>query len=150
MALGDQAAKLVASDHAAGDVFGSSVALFGDRALVGAPANLVSVGTGRAVLFAKVAGSWVEVQQFRPSGSTLGDAFGHSVAIAEGVIVIGSPAAPSGGVGRGVVYVYEEVNGAFVEVARLFDATAENLDFFGGSGCGVCRWRPGGDSCWRA
>jgi hypothetical protein len=44
-------AKLTASDGAAGDIFGNSVAIAGSTTLVGAPGNQ---GTGAGYVFVKV------------------------------------------------------------------------------------------------
>jgi hypothetical protein len=50
---GSQQAKLAASDGAADDVFGWSVALYGDTVMIGAPTSIIALpgGTGSAYVF---------------------------------------------------------------------------------------------------
>lgn len=62
--------RLTASDGAAGDFFGSSVAIWGDRAVVGAPFK--GVGVGAAYVFRKVLGTWIQEAKLLASTSLLG------------------------------------------------------------------------------
>ena len=54
-----EVAKLVASDASHGAIFGFSIALEGERALVGA----FRAGPGAAYVFERRGGAWVEVQK---------------------------------------------------------------------------------------
>jgi hypothetical protein len=92
-----QNAKLVASDPGTNDNFGVSLAVNGDRILVGAPgaSGLLAPDAGAAYLFTKPAGGWsgalTEVEKLTaPEGAT-GDGFGSSVALRGDVIVVGAP-----------------------------------------------------------
>ncbi len=82
-----QAQKLVASDPASGDNFGSSVALSGDgnTALIGASNKTVNgVGSaGAAYVFVRPSGgtTWTQQQELTASDAAYGDFFGISVAL---------------------------------------------------------------------
>jgi hypothetical protein len=88
-----QAATLVASDGDGGDEFGASVALSGDRAVVGAPSDEDPYGdrAGSAYAFARSDGEWAEVAKLVAADGTVGDAFGVSVALAGGTALVGAP-----------------------------------------------------------
>lgn len=101
-------AQLAASDGAAGDFFGVSVAASGDTAVVGADLDDVSgrVDQGSAYVFARSGTTWSETAHLDSSdpgssaGGAAGDKFGHSVALSNnGQIVawIGSPEEDPGG-----------------------------------------------------
>lgn|GEM_PF-3123639 len=98
-----EAAKLVASDRSTGDVFGTVVALSGDRAIVGAPRDTTAygMGAGSAYLYeGDASGSWTEVAKLIASDSETDAAFGSAVALAGGRGVVGASSAEW-------VYVYE-------------------------------------------
>jgi hypothetical protein len=68
-----EAAKLLAHDGAAGDWLGTSVALYGDTALVGAPGDDdCGSSSGSAYVFQKVADVWTHVGKLTPSDGDLG------------------------------------------------------------------------------
>ena len=95
--------RLIASNGNSGDRFGYSVALSGDRALVGTNSN----GTGAAYIFDYdvSSGEWVETILTASDGSS-GDNLGHSVALLDDRALIGAPA--TGARARfGSAYIFE-------------------------------------------
>jgi len=79
-----QVAKLSASDAAAGDRFGRSVAISGNTAVVG------SGGVGSAYVFERDQfDQWTEIKKLTGSG-TPGGSFGGSVAISGDYVVVGA------------------------------------------------------------
>jgi MYXO-CTERM domain-containing protein len=76
--------KLTSSDGAAGDAFGSAVAISGARILVGSRASdiLGQVDQGAAYVFALESGLWAERQKLVARDGSAGDSFGCSVALA--------------------------------------------------------------------
>jgi len=82
--------KLLASDAASGDEFGTSLVLDGDVALIGAIRN--SNYQGSAYLFRNDAetGIWSEQAWLRPSDGEIYDWFGTSVSFGADVALIGS------------------------------------------------------------
>ena len=88
-----QSAKLFASDGAASDVFGWSVAVSSDCVVTGAPgADLDPLGKqGAAYTFAKPAVGWVDMTQTAKliaSDRTPGDLLGWSVAVSGDTVVV--------------------------------------------------------------
>lgn len=94
-----ETAKLIPSDGAAFERFGSDVAVDGTRAIVGA--RLADA----AYVFEDTPGGWIEVAKLEPPGAAGFGWFAHSVAISGDIAVIGAPEfSTSGGTGRAVVY----------------------------------------------
>jgi hypothetical protein len=102
-ASGVQKAKLTATDGAANDSFGFSVALSGSTAVVGAYGKTSS--TGAAYVFVRSGSTWTQQATLTAAGGAPGDSFGNSVAIAKSTAVVGEPGNNSGGAGAAQVFV---------------------------------------------
>ena len=126
---GQLLAKLTPSDPALAVLFGESVALQGNLALVGSilssPGGVQDAGS--AHLFDATTG--VELRVLLPNDPGVGDEFG-SVALAGNRAVVGANAADGiGGVNMGAAYVFDVTTGN-----QLFKLTADDgqaNDFFG-------------------
>jgi len=99
--------KLLASDGAAGDQFGQSVAISGDMALVGAEQIEFVPGSGKAYIFHWNGSSWVEEQKLLASDGAIGDRFGYSVSISGDLALVGAAGDDDKGSGSGSAYVFE-------------------------------------------
>jgi len=103
------AARLTASDSAAGDQFGGSVAISGDTVVVGARQAKIGAkpGQGAVYVYVKPASGWTSTSAFdaklTSSDGAASDSFGLSVAIEDDTIVAGAPGA---GDFRGATYVF--------------------------------------------
>jgi hypothetical protein len=88
-----QQARLTASDGAAGDDFGYSVAISGETIVVGALLDTVrtTTGQGSAYVFVRSGTVWSEQQKLVASDGTANNGFGNSVAISGSSIVVGAP-----------------------------------------------------------
>jgi len=75
-------------------VFGKSVSLSGNRALVGAP--LANLRAGSAYVFERGGSTWTQQQQLTLAGGLPGDRFGWSVALDADQLLIGAPFALAG------------------------------------------------------
>jgi hypothetical protein len=108
-----QQQKLVASDGTPGDAFGASVAIRGDRIVVGAPrANALQ---GSAYVFSRRGSTWREQQKLTARSGAAFDLFGISVAISDDTIVVGAPGVDDGQVTEtGAAYAFENINGAWM------------------------------------
>src|SRR6185436_18203899 len=99
--------KLTASDGAANDNFGWSIALDADRIAIGRFVPLTALGS--AYVFDRPAGNWpavmTETQKLTSPGGGL-DFFGVSVALADHAIVAGAPGAVVGVIRAGAAYVF--------------------------------------------
>ena len=99
--------KLIASDAHAWELFGGSVALSADIAIVGAsPAK----HTGAAYVFGRNQGgadNWGEVTKLASSERQANDRFGASVAVSGNTAVVGAWLEDTGGVSAGAAYVFD-------------------------------------------
>jgi hypothetical protein len=82
-------ATLVASNGANGDLFGFSVGLVGDRAIIGAP--YAASAQGSAYVFARSGTTWTEQKRLAATEGAAGDEFGWSVALADDAALVGAP-----------------------------------------------------------
>lgn len=104
--------------------FGTSIAVWGDTAVVGDPLNdLDGNNAGAAWVFVRSGSGWVEQTRLIPSGASINDKFGTSVDIYDDYIVVGSPLAPgAGGVGAGSAYVFRRDGAGWIEETVLVGA----------------------------
>ena len=96
--------KLLASNGSGGDFFGSSVAVEGPLAVVGAKSHQNNNNTGGAVYgcgFDPDRAGWVQEQILRPSDGAGGTGFGSSVSISGDLILVGARSE-----GNGAAYVF--------------------------------------------
>ena len=84
-------AKLLSSAGAAGDLFGTSVSIEGDVALIGSVFDdQVGSNAGAAFLFVRHGSAWIQEADLFATGAMADDAFGRSVAMKEGRIIVGA------------------------------------------------------------
>lgn len=89
----NQQGELTASDGAALDRFGYSVAIRNDHAVVGAVGDAPA---GSAYVFFRSSGSWSQQQKLNAAAAAANDGYGTSVAIDGLNILVGAPGADSG------------------------------------------------------
>jgi len=137
-----EAAKLTASDGAAGDRFGTATSVSGARALVAAARAAVGVNTqqGAVYLFTGLgtaAGSVTETARLTASDGAASMRFGDSVAMSGSVGLVGSVSAVIGGnSSQGAAYLYrnlDTVTGAVTESVKIYASTAAANWYFGSS-----------------
>jgi len=127
-----QQAKLTASDAAAGDSLGVSVAVSGDTAVVGAHGDDGSAGS--AYVFVRSGGAWTEQQKLTASDADTGDQFGRSVAVSGDTAVVGAYTDDtSAGSNAGSAYVFVRSGGAWTEQQKLTASDAVENDELGWS-----------------
>lgn len=132
-----QQSKLTASDAQANDLFGQSVALEGDTALVGAntedPASVVNAGS--AYVFVRSGTTWTQSQKLTDPTPGSGDNFGWSVSLSGDSALIGcyldDAAVFNGDEGSASVFIRNE--GTWTFQAKLTASDASSLDKFGHS-----------------
>lgn len=128
LAVWRHTAKLLPPPAAAGSAFGTSVALFQDWALVGAP------GAGKAYLYRRQQGEWSLVQTLTPTGGTHGDHFGAVVALSDRLAAVGAPLDDDKGANAGAVYIFENNAGSangWGQTAKLLGDDIQAGDLFG-------------------
>jgi hypothetical protein len=127
-------AKLLASDGAAFDLFGWSVAVSGDTAVIGAlSAADTGPGSGAAYVFTRDAGgTWTEQAKLLASDGTADDPFGRSVAVSGDTAVIAAQSADDRGPGSGAAYVFtRNAGGTWAEQVKLLASDGAADDAFG-------------------
>ena len=82
----------MASDPAADDLFGTSVAISGETVVVGAwnDDGAASANQGSAYVFVSSGLAWIQQAKLEASDAAAGDIFGGSVAISGETIVVGA------------------------------------------------------------
>lgn len=149
-------AYLKASNSGASDLFGFTVSIDGDTAVVGAwgeNSNSTTVNgdennenasnSGAAYVFRLNAGLWSQEAYLKASNSGINDSFGSSVAISGNTIVIGanwegSAATGVNGdqnnnsvLGSGAAYIFERTGSLWMQQAYLKASNTEENDNFG-------------------
>ena len=131
-------AKLIASDEKADAAFGYKVNLAGDTAIVGASWDDASgLHSGAAYVFSRNAGVWTEQQKLVPGDGAAQDEFSDTVALDGDIAMIGAPYDDDNGSNSGSVYVFERVNGTFVQTQKLHASDAMATDRFGLEGLDI-------------
>ncbi len=127
--------KIIASDGAAGDQFGT-VALSGDTAVIGARLDDIGGGVnqGSAYIFARSGATWTEQQKLTASDGAAGDSFGHSAAISGDTAIVGAPGGDiNGAMDQGSAYIFVRSGATWTEQQKLTASGGAAGDGFGGS-----------------
>jgi hypothetical protein len=120
-----QEAKLVASDSSMDDMFGYSVSISGDYAIIGAFGD---DSRGSAYIFVRSGSSWLQEAKLVASDGGDGDFFGFSVSISGDYAIIG---AEYDDLGRGSAYVFVRSGSSWLQEAKLVASDGSVEDFFG-------------------
>ncbi len=116
-----QEQKLTASDAAAGDAFGITVAVQGDTIMVGASGDdrPGAVDCGSVYVFHYNGAAWVQQQRINASDLGTGDNFGYLVSIDADTALISAPRDDIARTDDGSAYVFRNVAGTWVQEAKL-------------------------------
>ena len=127
--------KLQASDAAEFNLFGASVSLSGDTALIGATFGDAPgvFNSGAAYIFQFNGKQWVEKQKLTASDAGFGDQFGRSVSLSGQTAIIGALVDDDVGNASGSAYIFTEDAGGWIERAKLHSSDLEASDLFGAS-----------------
>ena len=149
-------AYIKASNPSAGDAFGTSVSVDGDRMVIGAryedgcgtgvnPASNADGcdDSGAAYVYERTNGVWAQTAILKSSNAEAGDEFGISVSIEGDIIAVGSRLEDScattvGGdqtdnlcSSAGAAYIFEFANGAWSQTAYIKPSNTDSYDNFG-------------------
>ena len=124
-----QQAKLTASDAKAYDWFGTSVAVDGDTAVIGA--NNGGSNSGVAYVFVRNGSNWSQQAKLIADDIDERDSFGRSVAVSGDTAVIGSPFDDDDGASSGSAYVFVRNGNRWNQQAKLTANDARARDVFG-------------------
>jgi hypothetical protein len=121
-----QQAKLTASDGAAYDYFGWSVAIAGPNAVVGAFRK--NSAAGAAYVFVRSSTSWTRQAELTASDAVPFDYFGWSVAISDSTVVVGAQFKNNQ---TGAAYVFVRLDATWTQQAELTASDGSEGDEFG-------------------
>ena len=131
-----QFAKLRPSDLHASSFFGGSIAIDNGVVAVGARGDReldgnhpYVPGSGAAYLFNAATGT--QIAKLLPSDGTMGDQFGFSIAIGNGIVAIGAPQDDDAGSGSGAAYLFNASTGT--QIAKLLPSDGASGNNFGDS-----------------
>lgn len=111
---------------------GASVCIDGDTIAAGAGYDAdLGVNAGAAYVFEKVGGVWLQAAKLHALDGGVRNYFGCSIAIDGSQLVVGAHAWHSGG--AGAAYVFDRVDGAWTQTAKLVAADGLQDDRFGWS-----------------
>jgi hypothetical protein len=131
-----QQTKLTASDGAADDNFGNSVAISGETVIVGSYFDDINSNTdqGAAYIFVRSGIAWAQQAKLSAGDGATDDLFGSSVAISGEQVVIGSDLDDVGtNINQGSAYVFERNSTTWSQKSLLAPANGNALDNFGNS-----------------
>ena len=131
-------AELTNSDDIDGAHFGKSVAIFGDKIVIGAPTKTINgVKSGCAYIFEKPSDGWKDTTEtaiLYPSDGELDNNFGNSVAMYGDNVVVGSFQDGDNGKKSGSAYVFTTPKSGWVDMtqtAKLLPLDGSKYDYFG-------------------
>lgn len=115
-----ESAQLTVPGLSSVEQLGADVALHGELALLGAPANGFFLSPGRAFVFTGAAGQWVQTSELSASDGSDFDQFGRSVALHGSTAVVGAPTHRANGLPyTGAAYVFERTGTTWTETTKL-------------------------------
>ena len=133
-----QQAKIQASDAEASDLFGQSVAVDGNYAVVGAYSeDAGGSAAGAAYVFIRSGTSWTQQQKLASSDIAAGDWFGYDVDIEGDVIVVGAGAEAAGGTAAGAAYIFTRDGTTWSQQKKIVASDASTSAYFGFSGISI-------------
>lgn len=115
--------RLAPRDGFPGDGFGLNAAIAGTTIVAGA------ADANAAYIFHWNGSTWFQRAKLVPSGSSGVGAFGDSVAIDRGLILVGAPSEVDAAGARGAVYAYERVNDVWTQRQRVRPSSADDPAF---------------------
>ena len=118
--------KIEASDRASGDLFGWSVSLSGDYAIVGAYGK--NSDTGAAYIFKRGGTTWSEIKILTASDKASSDNFGFSVSLSGDYVIVGAYGKNSD---TGAAYIFKRGGTTWSEIKILTASDKAASDQFG-------------------
>ncbi len=129
--------KIVASNRAQFDQFGHDVAIKGNTIIVSS--EQTDQNTGAAYIFDLVSDIWTETQIITASDGVTGDRFGRTIAIEDGLIIVGTPMEDEDENGEntllsaGSVYLYSHNGTDWNQTQKIVQEVRSDFAQFGAS-----------------
>jgi len=125
--------KITASDGTADVLFGNSVSISGDTAIVGAPGTGGGVLSGSAYIFEFDGASWIQKAKLTASDGKSNDSFGFSVSISGDTAIVSATGDDDDGIFSGSAYIFEFDGANWIQKAKLTASDGAAFDSFGRS-----------------
>jgi FG-GAP repeat len=122
--------KITALDGAADDEFGYAIDMDNGVIAVGAR-NDDDNGNNSGSVYLINAATGTQIMKLLPKDGASGDQFGYSIAIQNGIVVVGSPGDVHNGIASGSAYLFDAVTGT--QLDKLVPNDPESGDEFGNS-----------------
>ena len=127
-----QQQKLTTFDAAAGDLFGISVSVSGDTALIGAHRDDdAGSDTGSAYVFARTGTTGSQQEKLVANDAAMGDQFGISVSLSGDTALVGADRDDDTATDSGSAYVFIRTGVNWVQQAKLTAGDPAEVDQFG-------------------
>ncbi len=125
--------KLIASDAAATDLFGYSVAISGSTIIVGAIGDDIGANTdqGSAYVFLRSGSLWTQQQKLTALDGAVSDVFGWALAVSGNTIVVGALSDDVSFTNQGSAYVFVRSGTNWTQQQKLTATDAAASDNFG-------------------
>jgi hypothetical protein len=124
--------KIISDDLKANDLFGYSVDIVKDRAIVGAlGGGKESLTSGCAYVFELKDGGWNQQAKLIPAESKGNEQFGYSVAIYGNYAAVGAIGESTGGNKAGSVYLFAFEKGEWIQKQKIQPDDIRAGDYFG-------------------
>jgi len=130
--------KVTASDGAAGDLLGFSVAIDGTTALIGAVKGAAAPGgsdngsPGAVYVFVNQGGTWTETQELNADDAVDNDQFGTAVSLkGDTAIISAATATVDGNDHQGAAYIFNQAGGTWTQTQKLVADDGAAGDQFG-------------------
>lgn len=129
-----EVAKLLASDGAAEDRFGSSVSIDDDTAIIGVVWDDEKGSfSGSAYVFTRCAGIWTQQAKLLPTDGAATDKFGSRVALSGDTAIMGADHDDDMGTDSGSAYVFRFNGLSWGQAAKLLPGDGAEGDRMGNS-----------------
>jgi hypothetical protein len=129
-----QQAKLYPEDGVAGENFGYSISLDGNTLGISSTREVADGLTlGAVYVFERNGRTWTESAKLIASNGTLGDQFGHSIAVDGNDLVVSARFDDDCGGDAGAAYVFSRTSDVWNQSAKLLAKDCAQADWFGHS-----------------
>ena len=127
-----QQARFIGGDIEMFDQFGSSVAVHGNTAVVGAYGkDEVGADSGAAYVFVRNGTSWTQQAKLVHRGAVQGDQFGFAVSVYDDNVLVGAHQSDAAGPDSGAVYLFTRNGGTWIQDLLLLPNDIGIGDGFG-------------------
>ena len=127
-----QEAKLIPSDGDEGLIFGNSVSINGEYAIIGSYDDDNGPGSGSAYIFKRDGSIWTQEAKLIPSDGDEGDYFGGIVSIDGDYALISAMWDDENGLSSGSAYIFKNIGSTWTQEAKLLPSDGDEYDEFGG------------------